>query len=64
MRKELLIVILALLLSAPTLAQQGQQGEQGQNCNISQGIVISLQSKLLGVAEMNNGGLFSPNRMW
>jgi uncharacterized protein GlcG (DUF336 family) len=64
MRKELFIVTLALTLSAPTLAQQGQQGQQGQNCNISPGIVISLQSKLTAVAEMNNGGLFSPNRMW
>jgi uncharacterized protein GlcG (DUF336 family) len=63
MRKELLIVTLALTLSPPTLAQQGQPG---QNCNISPGIVANLQSKLATVAETNNGngGLFSPNRMW
>jgi uncharacterized protein GlcG (DUF336 family) len=64
MRKELLIVTLALTLSPPTLAQQGQQGQQGQNCNIGSGIVSSLQSTLVTVAAMNNGGLFSPNRMW
>jgi uncharacterized protein GlcG (DUF336 family) len=65
MRKELLIVGFALTLAAPALAQQPQYFySQQYPCSISQSLVDNVQSKLAGVATMNNGGLFSPNRMW
>jgi uncharacterized protein GlcG (DUF336 family) len=57
-------VALGLVISTPTLAQQGQQGEPA--CNIPANVVNNLQSKLATVVKLSdaNGGLFSPNLMW
>src|SRR5215471_7018100 len=68
MKRYLMTVALGLVISTPTLAQQGQQGEP--QCNISASVVNNLQSKLATVVNIhdpngtNNGGLFSPNLMW
>jgi uncharacterized protein GlcG (DUF336 family) len=64
MKRHLMTVALGLVISTPTLAQQGQQGQQ--QCNISSNVVNSLQSKLAAVVKSTdaNGGLFSPNLMW
>ena len=64
MKRHLMTVALGLVISTPTLAQQGQQGQQ--QCNISSNVVNSLQSKLAAVVKSAdaNGGLFSPNLMW
>ncbi len=67
MKIRLMVMALGLVISAPTLAQQNSQGDQGQlQCGISATVVNNLQSKLATVVKLPdaNGGLFSPNLMW
>jgi hypothetical protein len=62
MKKQLLVtaplLFTALGLSSPVFAQYSG------SCAIDPGTVQKLQSKLASVVTQNNGGLFSPNRMW
>jgi len=65
MKRHLMTIALGLVISAPTMAQQNSQGQQGQpQCGIPGNVVNNLQSKLAFVVKLNNGGLFSPNLMW
>jgi len=67
MKRRLVVIVLGLLISTPTFAQENSQGEQGQlQCNISATVVNNLQSKLAIIVKAPdaNGGLFSPNLMW
>jgi uncharacterized protein GlcG (DUF336 family) len=59
MKNQLLVAALGLVFSSPVFADDSQ----GQ-CNISAGVVKTLQSKLSTVVTSGNGGLFKPNRMW
>ena len=38
--------------------------EEHSKCSIPDGIVDKIQAQLKSVVQLNNGGLFSPNRMW
>jgi hypothetical protein len=58
MKRHLMTVALGLVISTPTLAQQTAQ------CSIQAATVNKVQSTLASVVTQNNGGLFSPNRMW
>jgi len=62
------IVIVALVTAgvAGTLAQgnQGNQGNQPGNCAIATSVVNNVLGQLASVVQLDNGGLFSPNRMW
>jgi uncharacterized protein GlcG (DUF336 family) len=62
------IVIVALVTAgvAGTLAQgnQGNQGDQPGNCAIATSVVNNVLGQLASVVQLDNGGLFSPNRMW
>ena len=51
----------ALLLTVVTGAWA--QNQQGQ-CSLSQSVVNDVLGQLSSVVQLNNGGLFSPNRMW
>lgn len=53
--KKALLVVLGVVVSTPVFAAK---------CNIPDSIVNNLQAQLTSVAALNNGGLFSPNRMW
>jgi uncharacterized protein GlcG (DUF336 family) len=66
MKRHVMAIALALVISSPTLAEnQNQQGSE-QECNISANVLNNLQSKLGTVVNLadQNGGLFKPNRMW
>jgi uncharacterized protein GlcG (DUF336 family) len=56
LRAQLLVTVLGL--SSPVFAQYSG------TCSIDPGTVLKLQSKLASVVTQDNGGLFSPNRMW
>ena len=62
MKKQLLVraqlLVTVLGLSSPVFAD-----DQGA-CNIDATLVQKIQKQLLTVVTQNNGGLFSPNRMW
>jgi uncharacterized protein GlcG (DUF336 family) len=61
MRKEALILSIGLMLSSPALA--ADDNNPGQ-CSLSRNIVNVIQGQLAVVAQLNNGGLFQPSRMW
>jgi uncharacterized protein GlcG (DUF336 family) len=58
MKKTLAAITLGLLCSSAALA------DESANCMIPAPTVAFVQSKLASVVKLNNGGLFSPNRMW
>jgi len=62
MKKWLLAVALALLLCP--VARADDADAPAQACGIPADLVQSLQNKLRLVVQLNNGGIFSPNRMW
>jgi uncharacterized protein GlcG (DUF336 family) len=55
-----LAAIGVLALSSPVLANDNEEGE----CGISKSVVAKIQAQLATVVTMDNGGLFTPNRMW
>jgi uncharacterized protein GlcG (DUF336 family) len=61
MRKALLVMAV-VLLGAHTLAVADDDADRG--CSLSAKVVASVQSQLAVVVNQNNGGIFSPNRMW
>lgn len=56
MRSHLIAISFGLVIATPALANPG--------CDIPPNVVQNLQSKLAIVVQQDNGGLFSPNRMW
>lgn len=52
------------LVAATGLARHARADDQFQQCNLPPGLVATVQSQLATVVTMNNGGFFSPNRMW
>jgi uncharacterized protein GlcG (DUF336 family) len=58
MKIRLIVMALGLVISTPTLAQQTAQ------CGIQAAVVNRVQNTLVTVVTQDNGGLFSPNRMW
>ena len=62
MKKSLVIPAFALLVAQPMLSQ-ADEGRFG-GCDISASTVSAVQSTLATVITLDNGGIFSPNRMW
>jgi uncharacterized protein GlcG (DUF336 family) len=59
------IMVAALAMAATTGASaQNNQGDQPAGCSLSPSTVNNVLGKLGSVVQGNNGGLFSPNRMW
>ena len=58
MRKELLFAALGVFVCSPTIAR-----ERGP-CTIPKQIVDRVQEQLASAVKLDNGGIFSPNRMW
>src|SRR5206468_6300713 len=63
MLKTLLAVALSALLASSYLAFAGE-GDGNPGCSLSSKVVAGVQSQLAVVVQLNNGGIFSPNRMW
>jgi hypothetical protein len=59
---EGLLGMAVVLLGAHTLAVADDDTDRG--CSLSAKVVASVQSQLAVVVNQNNGGIFSPNRMW
>lgn len=67
MYKWLVVMIFTLLPSVAALAaQSGDDEDQRANCQIPEQTVANVQAQLATVVKEpdQNGGLFSPNRMW
>lgn len=66
MRSVVYGVILTAGVSAAAMAQPPRMphGPAGGRCSIPPATVAELQSKLESVAQMDNGGIFSPSMMW
>jgi len=59
------IMVAALAMAATTGAfAQDNQGNQPAGCSLSPSTVNNVLGRLGSVVQLNNGGLFSPNRMW
>src|ERR1700737_92925 len=58
MRTELIVASLGFLVCSPTIAR-----ERGP-CTIPKQIVDRVQEQLASAVKLDNGGIFSPNRMW
>jgi len=65
-RHRLAIVVLALVTAVGAVAAQNQnnQGNQPSGCSIPASVVSNVLGQLASVVQLDNGGLFSPNRMW
>jgi uncharacterized protein GlcG (DUF336 family) len=61
---KVLLVIAMTGVSSTALAGDNDDGHGGQRCAIPAATVATIQAQLVHVATMNNGGLFSPSRMW
>ena len=61
MLKTLLIVALSAVVASSYLAF-ADEDEPG--CSLSSKVVAGVQSQLAVVVQLNNGGIFHPNRMW
>src|SRR6267378_1292818 len=61
MLKTLLAVALSAVLASSYLAF-ADEGEPG--CSLSSKVIAGVQSQLAVVVQLNNGGIFHPNRMW
>jgi uncharacterized protein GlcG (DUF336 family) len=62
MKKSLVIPAFALLLAQPMLSHA--QESRFNVCSIAASTVSEIQATLAAVITMNNGGIFTPNRMW
>jgi len=61
MKRVFLIGVVLLALAGGAWAEDGH-GRRG--CSLSNSVVNSVLSQLSSVVQLNNGGLFSPNKMW
>lgn len=69
MRVLFVIATITMLLSPAAFAQRDEGQSEGNqprraSCQIPPNFVANVQAQLASVVTMNNGGLFSPNRMW
>jgi len=63
--KKLVMATLALLGLSVAFAPPGLADDfYGAPCNIPASVVGNVQAQLATVVQENNGGLFTPNRMW
>src|SRR5260370_30799555 len=60
MLRVIILAILGLLVGTETWAAD----DKDKGCGIPQGTVNSVQNQLALVVKLQNGGVFSPNRMW
>src|SRR3954468_2357505 len=65
-RNRLVLGVLALVTAVVTAAleQNGNQGNHLGKCANPATVVNNALGQLTSVVQLNNGGLFSPNRMW
>jgi len=63
MLKTLLAVALSALSASSYLAFAGE-GDGNPGCSLSSKVIAGVQSQLAVVVQLNNGGIFHPNRMW
>ena len=63
MNRSLCRAVVALIALCPLLAQ-AEDGDRSERCAIPAATVSVLQSQLSLVIAQNNGGIFSPSRMW
>jgi len=59
MKQKLLVVAMGMAISHLAIADDSE----GQ-CSLALSVVSKVQSQLAVVVTQNNGGIFSPNRMW
>jgi uncharacterized protein GlcG (DUF336 family) len=66
MLKLVPVITLALLVSSAPNAQEVESASPNDapSCNLPQKLVASVQRTLAQVVQLQNGGIFSPNRMW
>lgn len=66
MKPARLNLVFAIALAGTSAAAMADDngGQSGKPCGIPDATVARVQQQLSGVAAMNNGGLFSPSRMW
>ncbi len=64
MGKKLMIAAVALLLAYPAVSPVFAGNDDGGSCSIPSSVVNRIQNQLAVVVAQNNGGIFSPNRMW
>jgi uncharacterized protein GlcG (DUF336 family) len=62
--RRLFIMAAALSIAGFSQAFAQDQGNQPAGCSLPSSLVSNLLGKLASVVQQNNGGLFSPNRMW
>lgn len=62
MKRSFVIAAFALLLGQPMFSHA--QDSRFNVCGIPAGTVSEIQATLAAVIKMDNGGIFSPNRMW
>jgi uncharacterized protein GlcG (DUF336 family) len=61
---KVLLAAAMIALSGTVLAEDNDVDRGGKPCGIPAATVAHIQAQLANVATMNNGGLFSPSRMW
>ena len=59
-----MVLTAAVLMAGATGALAQNQGNQPASCSLSQSVVNNVLGQLSSVVNLNNGGLFSPNKMW
>ncbi|WP_431272059.1 GlcG/HbpS family heme-binding protein [Dankookia sp. P2] len=64
MKKLLAITALLSPMLLSAAARADEAGPDGGSCGIPNAVVAQLQGTLGAVVAENNGGIFSPNRMW
>lgn len=59
-------ITLMMLVSSAAIADDGDKADRDDtpSCKLSQNLVAGVQSTLAKVVKLQNGGIFSPNRMW
>jgi uncharacterized protein GlcG (DUF336 family) len=62
MRKELFIAAIGLTFSCAV--SYAVSAEDDEKCGIAPQTIQTIQSQLAVVAQLNNGGIFFPSRMW
>lgn len=60
------VFTLLVLASSVAVAEEDNRSVQGDapRCQLSQTLVASIQHTLTAVVKLQNGGIFTPNRMW
>ncbi len=59
-----MLLAVAVLMTGAAGAVAQNQGNEPASCSLSQSVVNNVLGQLSSVVNLNNGGLFSPNKMW